>query len=130
MDFINSLKDGFKKTTDKAIKVSNDVIEITKLTFAISDVNSNIEKKFKEIGHMVYESYTKDEGINVDIEGKCEEIGKAYVELENLKIKMRVVRKVKLCGTCSEENPCENIYCRKCGTKLTENKAQDADTEQ
>lgn len=118
MDFFNSLKEGFTKTANKAIKVSNEVVEITKLNFAISDVNSSIDKKLKEIGDMVYKSYTKNESISDEISEKCSEIDKAYEELESLKAKIRTLKKIKVCPKCSEDNVEDSNFCKKCGEPL------------
>ena len=118
MDFIKSLKDGFTKTANRAMQVSNEVVEITKLNFAISDVQSDIDYRLKAIGQMVFESYTKNDSISEEIGVSCKEISEFYEKLEDLKTKLKILRKIKTCEQCGDGNPCENKYCKNCGAKL------------
>ena len=119
MDFIKSVKDGVTKTANKAMKASNEVIEITKLNFSISDLQNDIEKAYKKIGEMAYHAY-HDNTEESDISELCSEIDEKYSQIEEHKARLRELKKIKVCQNCGSENLSENKFCKDCGAEIVQ----------
>lgn len=120
MDVMSSMKETFTKTADRVIKVSNEVVDLTKANYAVSSTKSAIGEVYKKIGMEIYDLYVSGEMFDETITNHCVEIGELNEKLEELKAKLREIKKVKICPDCSKENPQENKFCSYCGAKMEE----------
>ena len=61
MDFFEKLKKTVVKVSKKAADKSTDLVEITKIKFALSEKEGEIDTLYKEIGKAVYDSFNDGE---------------------------------------------------------------------
>ena len=54
MEWLETLKGTIKKTAGIAYDKSTQLVEITKMNFQISEAETSIDKKFKELGIKLY----------------------------------------------------------------------------
>lgn len=118
MDVITNIKETFEKAAKTAVTKSNEIIDLTKLKFAISDAETEISKLMREIGKAVYEAYKEnaepDESINVS----CATIDEKYEEIEKMRVQMREIKNLRACEQCGSEQDDEALFCSKCGQKF------------
>jgi len=96
----------------------------------IDDRSASIRKYYDEIGKLYYDQY-KD--INVDntkdINTRCETITRLSTEIEDFKLKILFERGLKKCPNCGTENSLEYGFCFKCGSKFSEDSANEPKTD-
>ena len=124
-DFFEKFKVGANKAKDEAVKLGKQVADKaenvagqTKLRFAINDTEGKIKDFYSEIGKRIYNSYTKGEWVDDEIEEKCKKIDSLNEELAALKEKLGELRESVKCPECGEYNDKENIFCSKCGASM------------
>ena len=120
MDFIKSLKQTFSNTANKAIKASNEVVEISKIMLNINSINADIDSAYRKIGEMVYKSYSCDDEISEDTVDVCKEIDAMQEKLEELNQKRRELKKIQICPQCGAENAAEHKFCKNCGAQISD----------
>lgn len=118
--FMNKAKAGAQAAGQKA----GEWMEIGKLSMALADLNSDVERLYAEIGRMVYDAYKDKETSTEELNIKCEYIDEKLTEIAELRRKIAELKKVKQCPVCGENNPHENLYCAQCGAKLEEEEVQ------
>lgn len=114
--FMNKAKASAQAAGQKA----GEWMEIGKLSMALADLNSDVERLYAEIGRMVYDAYKDKETSTEELNIKCEYIDEKLTEIAELRRKIAELKKVKQCPVCGESNPHENLYCAQCGAKLEE----------
>lgn len=118
MEWLETLKGTIKKTAGIAYDKSTQLVEITKMNFQISEAETSIDKKFKELGIKLYEEIKAGREIDDETKFIYESIESKYAELEEMKNKVNIIKNVKACLKCGENNSQDNIFCSKCGSKL------------
>lgn len=114
-------KDGAVKLTKTVIDKTNNVVNQTKLRFAISETKEKIEDVYTEIGKTVYEKYQNDGEICDCVIEKCGKIDALSDELAELKENLAELKENVKCSECGSYNHSDDVYCSKCGTKLEKN---------
>ena len=107
-----------KDAFDIAAKKSSEVIEMQKLRFNISSINSQINKYYETLGKTVYENRKSEEENNEVLIPIFEEIDKKYTELDEAVQKVSDIKKMKLCKKCNMYNRYDAVFCDKCGEQL------------
>ena len=118
MEWFETVKGTVKKTANKAYEKSNQLIEITKLNFSISEAEAVADKHFKLLGMKLYEEYQSGKEVSEDIQKVCRQIDQKYQEAEELREKLAQVKNEKKCPKCKTENSQDNNYCMRCGERL------------
>ena len=118
MDWLNKVKGTMKKTATVAYEKSAQLLEVTKLTFRISEEEEAISKELKNLGANLYEQYKSGKELDESIKAICEVIDSKYAEIENIKGEIAILKNVKVCSKCQYANLADNVYCAKCGEKL------------
>lgn len=115
MDFFNKLgkkaSETYQVTKEKTVKFSNEV----KLKGKISDIKTNINQEYKEIGKLVYEQFTTNTDKKEDIELKCQVIANLNDEISKLEAEILALNETKKCISCGEEIDSKADFCPKCG---------------
>jgi len=108
---------GVSTATEKA----QQTVEITRLHAQISGKRKEIEKRYIEIGELVYESYSKGAGDFSDpkIGTICGEISGFLQEIEGLDERMMQLKGEKECE-CGRKVPYDSRFCPSCGHKFPE----------
>ncbi len=112
------VKDEVTRLTKSTVKKTNAAIGVTKLRFALNEVEESVRKAYEEIGKAVFEEYLADEPFTEDIIEKCMVVEKYKEEIASLKEKIAAEKESSICPKCGAVNPDGNLYCAKCGEKL------------
>jgi predicted RNA-binding Zn-ribbon protein involved in translation (DUF1610 family) len=104
-------------TAKAAAKKSGDIVEITKLNMNVGSEEDKIEKKYSEIGKLLYESYVSGKTVGEEFKPHCEEIEKYFENVSAMKQKIQELKKIKNCPVCGAELEADVLFCPKCGTK-------------
>ena len=122
MEFFDKLgkkaSEAYKVTADKTGKLAKEA----KLRMKISDLKSQINTIYKEIGETVYQKHTRagEYDITKEIEEKCTKIDVLSDEIEsNLKQCLELKDK-RQCPSCFAEIEKDVKFCHKCGAKQEE----------
>ena len=128
MEFFDKLgkkaSEAYKVTADKTGKLAKEA----KLRMKISDLKSQINTIYKEIGETVYQKHTREGEYDItkEIEEKCTKIDVLSDEIEsNLKQCLELKDK-RQCPNCYTEIEKDVKFCPKCGTKQEEIKEEPA----
>lgn len=122
MEFFDKLgkkaSEAYKVTADKTGKLAKEA----KLRMKISDLKSQINTIYKEIGETVYQKHTREGEYDItkEIEEKCTKIDVLSDEIEsNLKQCLELKDK-RQCPSCFAEIENDVKFCPKCGAKQEE----------
>lgn len=118
MDFLTKLKETVAGATKTAVDKSNELVEVTKIKFALKDLEDECGKLLKEIGEAVYNSVKSGADPSECIEAHCKEIDAKNEEIAALREKLREYKNIKMCAGCGCEVPEDSVYCGKCGEKM------------
>ena len=119
MEFFDKLgkkaSEAYKVTADKTGKLAKEA----KLRMKISDLKSQINTIYKEIGETVYQKHTREGEYDItkEIEEKCTKIDVLSDEIEsNLKQCLELKDK-RQCPSCFAEIEKDVKFCPKCGAE-------------
>lgn len=122
MEFFDKLgkkaSEAYKVTADKTGKLAKEA----KLRMKISDLKSQINTIYKEIGETVYQKHTREGEYDItkEIGEKCTKIDVLSDEIEsNLKQCLELKDK-RQCPSCFAEIEKDVKFCPKCGAKQEE----------
>ena len=122
MEFFDKLgkkaSEAYKVTADKTGKLAKEA----KLRMKISDLKSQINTIYKEIGETVYQKHTREGEYDItkEIEEKCTKIDVLSDEIEsNLKQCLELKDK-RQCPSCFAEIEKNMKFCPECGAKQEE----------
>ena len=122
MEFFDKLgkkaSEAYKVTADKTGKLAKEA----KLRMKISDLKSQINTIYKEIGETVYQKHTREGEYDItkEIEEKCTKIDVLSDEIEsNLKQCLELKDK-RQCPSCFAEIEKDVKFCPKCGANQEE----------
>jgi len=109
-------------TAKVAATRANDIVEVTKLNLSISAEEDKIKKLHAELGKVVYDAYKAGEEIGDAFKFYCKRIDEIEKNIEEMKLKILEMKKLKMCPGCGMELEADMAYCPKCGTKQQETK--------
>ena len=131
MEFFDKLSkkasEAYKITADKTGKIAKE----TKLKLKISELKSEINTIYTEIGKKAYEKHTIKNGGEQCTENVCEEIKEKCLKIDVLSDEIENL--LKQCLELNDKKQCENCYaeiekdvkfCPHCGAKQEENVAE------
>ncbi len=127
MEFFDKLgkkaSEAYKFTADKTGKLAKE----TKLKFKMSELKSQIEDLYVEIGKKVYEKHIREEEICIkkDLEEQCTKIDVLAQEIESLQNETLELKDKKQCPKCYKEVDKDDNYCKNCGEKLEKQEKED-----
>ena len=117
-NIISDLKKTFASTASIAVKKSNELFELSKITLAITGVQNDIEREYSSIGKMIFDGYKTNEVSTVEVTEKCAIIEAKILEIQELREKLAVVKNAKTCPVCRAEVSASSTFCAMCGEKL------------
>ncbi len=112
-EIVEKIKAAVSSTTKKAVRLSGEAIDFTKLKLKIADVNSRLDEKYAQIGLAVYEGNSES-----DVDAICDEIKALREELEDYEFKLSEYKNQKVCSACGAICEKEDTFCRGCGEKF------------
>ena len=117
-DIIFNIKETLGKATKTVVTKSNDIVEMTKLRYAISDGEQEISKLMREIGKCVYDAYKNNTEPSETINVNCAVIDEKYAQLDDMRAKLNTIKKITECAQCGKQNDKDAVFCSGCGAKL------------
>lgn len=117
MDFLNTVKEKLNVATNKVVKKSNELVDVTKLSYAISTEESELKKKYERIGRMVYEAKCGEGELSDEINTLCDDIALSLEKIADLKKQMQILKNKKTCPHCGREMAADAQFCSACGCK-------------
>lgn len=119
MEFFDKLgkkaTDVYKVTADKTGKIAKE----TKIKFKISDLKSQINEIYEQIGKTIYEKHIREEEYSIEelIDELCTKIDVLSDEIDSLLHENLDLRDKKQCPNCYKEIDKEDNFCSNCGEK-------------
>ena len=118
MAWFDKVKSTVTKTAKFTKEKSTELYDITRLSFAINELESKIDKIFKNIGMLVYRDYEGGAEFAEDIDMLLKDIDAKYEEIAAIKDELNKIKNVKVCPKCKKTNPTDANFCLSCGEKL------------
>lgn len=127
MEFFDKLgkkaTEAYKITADKTGKLAKE----TKLKIKISDLKSQINDLYEEIGKNVYQKHIREDEeankeIEEDINNLCIKIDVLSDEIDSLLEQCLELKDRKQCKNCYKEIDKNDKYCPNCGAKQEDDK--------
>ena len=116
--------EAYKITADKTGKLAKE----TKIKFKMSDLKSQINDIYQEIGKIVYEKHVKKEEISMnELEEQCTKIDVLSDEIEDLQKQTLELRDKKLCTNCFKEIEKNAKFCPSCGAEQQEEEVKEVE---
>ena len=116
--------EAYKITADKTGKLAKE----TKIKFKMSDLKSQINDIYQEIGKIVYEKHVKKEEISMsEVEEQCTKIDVITDEIEDLQKQTLELRDKKLCTNCFKEIEKNAKFCPSCGAEQQEEEVKEVE---
>ena len=119
MDFFDKLgkkaSEAYKITADKTGKIAKEA----KLRMKISELKSQINDIYEEIGKKVYENHVREEkeDLNKSLEDECIRIDVLSDEIEDKLKQCLELKDKKQCPNCYKEIDKNMKFCPECGAK-------------
>jgi ABC-type ATPase with predicted acetyltransferase domain len=112
MSFFDKIKEGAKKGTELA----QQTVEVTKINSQISGKKKEVEERYNQIGHIVYEAHRANRGESAEapILKLCSEVSSMFQEIAALEQRINAIKKEKVC-TCGSVVSSDIKFCPKCG---------------
>lgn len=120
-DFLDNLSKAVNETAKKAMKVSGDVVELTKTSLNIKFDEIKRESFFKEIGKITYNSYKNSpNSVSDDILDFCKCIDEIESDIHSQKSKAAQIKNKKFCVNCGIQMIKSANFCYSCGAQQPE----------
>ncbi len=118
MNLFDELLSKITKTTKTAVKKSNELMEVAKTNIAIRETQDEINLILNEIGRELYKAYKEGSVFTDELDSKFEKIDEFEKKISDLKEKLAILKKVKICTNCDAENDELALFCSKCGKNI------------
>lgn len=115
----NKIKKEVTKTALKAKKASANMVETAKYKFKLSEIKSDINEKYMQIGKLVYNS-DEDCDITDKLQALCDEITALKNNAEDMQASVDEILNKKACPKCSSYVDKDFEFCPKCGNSIDE----------
>ena len=116
--------DDLKKTitgaAEVATKKAGTFVSVQKLKGQIYTLERSIDKKYQELGAVVFGDYAKGEKVNDESAVVCEEISQVNANIAELREELASKHGCKVCPSCEAEVPLEAMFCMQCGAQMPE----------
>ena len=120
MEFVEKLSGEFERAAKSVVKETNKVIKSTKLSLSITDLESRLDDIYKEIGKMFYEYNECGKGEMPDFSEQFEKAYSLKTEIEEARESLLNIRNKAKCSCCGSEIGKTDVFCKKCGEKITD----------
>ncbi len=117
-EWMSSLKEKITGAAGVAKEKSKELVEITRIKFAIMDAESEIKKLLADIGTLVYQARKSETEIDETFSDKCEQIDTLYAEIADMQARLDEMKNLKTCGACGAKIATGSEFCSACGQKV------------
>lgn len=127
MSFVDNVINTTKNVAATAGKKTDEAIRTSKLKFRSSQLNSDINNKYEKLGALVYEMAKSGDKDTEAFDALIAEIDTAKTELDDIDKQLDELKGMVACPSCGVKTENDNTYCPKCGAKLPEKPAPEAE---
>lgn len=118
MGILDNVYASVKNYADVAGKKVNKVIDVSKLRLTISQINSEISKRYGELGEYIYDSKKNGDLSEEEISLKIAEIDDLYSQVSSIAKQVAEIENKAVCPECGRQIPIDSAYCAFCGSKI------------
>ncbi|MBE7049571.1 MAG: hypothetical protein E7394_02230 [Ruminococcaceae bacterium] len=112
------IKSSIAKTMIKTKETSSNMVEVAKAKYKLSEIQSDINDKYIDIGKIVYRA---DENDSTErIEAICNEITELKSKADDLQAIIDDIMNKNTCEACGEKVDKKYTYCPKCGNSFND----------
>ena len=122
--FFDTIKSYASKAKNETTRVAkhvwgktNDLVDQTKISVAISETERKVDDIYKEIGAIVCENYNSGEEYGAQINECCKKVDSLKEEIASLQKELAKLKSGVQCA-CGQYNNKDATYCSKCGEKI------------
>lgn len=94
MDFLEQLKKTAADVAQMVAEKSNEVVEVSKIKYAIHDLSGDVKKLYLELGKLAYEELKESSALTDDMQIKCEIIEAKLAKIDALRKKEKQIKSV------------------------------------
>lgn len=123
---IDTIKKGLSIAVTEAGKITktvagktNNIVDVTKLNFALNETEKKISALYEKIGETIYAKYAQGDTCCSEFDEILKEIDAFKAEQEGLKAQIAELKNAITCPECGVNNDKGSEFCSKCGAKLS-----------
>lgn len=118
MSVVDDILNTAKSVADITAKKAGETVELSKLKMESIKINAQIDKKYNEIGNLVYDASKSGVSHEETIQECISEIDALVAKIGKINAQINEVKRTVTCPNCLYTNPDDAVYCAKCGVKL------------
>lgn len=120
MDFLEQVKNTAIDVAQAVAQKSTEVVELSKIKYAIFDLKADIKKLYTEVGHLVYREFEESSEYSSEVMEKCQVIKNKMAKIAALKAQAEAVKNGSefYCPECGRECGEKDEVCPFCGSDI------------
>ena len=118
MSMVNDIWSTAKSVANITAKKAGETVELSRLKMESIKMNAQIDRKYNEIGNLVYDTAKSGIEHEESIKECISEIDTLIAKINEINAQINEVRRTVTCPNCLYSNPDDAVYCAKCGIKL------------
>ena len=122
MDFLENVMSVVGSAAHNVVKKSGEVVEYSKIKYAMYGVNSTIRELKEEIGQAVYDSYKTSTPLDEIVKEKCAQIDKLSEQLGEYEDQLDNYKSMVKCPECGQSVKDDSNFCSVCGARIAVDK--------
>ncbi len=130
MDFLEKVKSAVGSAAQTVGKKSGEVVEFSKIKYAMYEAKGEIKDIKEEIGGAVYDSYKNNTPLDEIVKEKCARIDELTKRIGEYESQLDNYKSMVKCPQCGKSVKDENNFCPECGAKLAVDKQAEVGAEQ
>ncbi len=116
MAFYNDIGKKISQTGQGAVQKTKNFAEISKLNFAISELERNITTAYTDMGKLYFQKYAASSE-DMDMIPFLQKIAEDMQKIEEYQMQIRVIKGVTQCCKCGGEINADASFCNICGAR-------------
>lgn len=99
-------------------KMAGQFVDMSKLRINVSELNGEINKRYQELGQLIYESRKSGAVHSDEAEEMICGIDELYAQFTAVSEQLAAMQNKVTCPACGKQMPVESMFCSHCGMKL------------
>ncbi len=118
MEFLDQIKQTVTDAASSVAQKSSEMLEVSKIRYAMHDLKGDIKKLYTEIGRLCYDERANGIDHTEEITIKCDIVQVKKAKIDALQNKEKQIRQEMVCPICGKEVNKKTQYCTYCGSDL------------
>ena len=127
MTFFDDALNKTREAIDVVSKKTGEVVNVQKLKFEASSVESKRDKDFKKLGQLVFAQLRDSEALTAEMRGVIADINEKNQKINELEREIAKVQNRRLCPECNTVIGENALFCQNCGKKVVFDSTADCD---